>query len=469
MAINSYNTADDISNYSIGNGSNATSILSSNLSGIFGIPYQFMDTVDRRIPGTDIGVKYADKIVSRMPLLFLTPCRQVFMPGYGKEDKGNVLSELISGNGGDSSLLNQLNLKGGKYYTTKFAYDEYADQVNTMCKQEAKFLGIGNESIPIYQKSNGGFKKIKNINWNQVKNSAFDDYFYANKAAVFYLDGLTSMTDSFSNSSGESSLASSINGFSSTANEIKFLLGEDSMLANLVNSASEVTDSITNGLSGIVSNLTGGMLSDLASSGVSTVLSGGKIIFPKIWSDSSFSRSYSFDIKLRSPDHDTISIFLNIIVPFLHLLALVLPMGLKDNANAYNSPFLVKAYSKGMFNIDMGLITDMSVTRGAECQWNDDGLPTQMDISITIEDLYSSLYLTNKDNFADNLAVVTNTAMMDYLSNLAGLNIADVDLGRQIKMLGYLSWNTLLDSPSTIWNRFDNSIQNAIATLYKKL
>lgn len=468
MAINSYNTADDISSYTIGN-SNASSILQSNLSGIFGVPYQFMSTVDRRIPGTDIGAKYADKIVSRMPLLFLTPCKQVFMPGYGKEDKGNVLSELISGKGGDSSLLNQLNLKSGRYYTTEFAYSEYADQVNTMCQQEAKFLGIGDERIPIYQKSGGGLTKIRNINWHQVKNSSFDNYFSASNAAVFYLDGLTSMSDSFGNMTGESSLASTINGFSDQAKEIRFLLGEESMLANLVDSASSVTDAITSGLSDITSTLTGGMLSDLASTGVSTVLSGGKIIFPKIWSDSNFSRSYSFDIKLRSPDHDTISIYLNIIVPFLHLLALVLPMGLKDNANGYNSPFLVKAYSKGMFNIDMGLITDMQVTRGAECQWNDDGLPTQMDISITIEDLYSSLYLTNKDNFADNLAVVSNTAMMDYLANLAGLNIASTELGRQIDMLGYLTWNSITNSPSTLWNRFDNAVQNAVAKLYKSL
>jgi len=115
----------------------------------------------------------------------------------------------------------------------------------------------------------------------------------------------------------------------------------------------------------------------------------------------------------------------------------------------------------------MGLITGLTVTRGAECQWNDDGLPTQMDISIDIEDLYSSLYLTNKDNFADNLAVVTNTAMMDYLANLAGLNIADTDLGRQIDMFGYLTWNSIVNSPSTLWNRFDTSIQNAISKLYK--
>lgn len=469
MAINSYNTADDISSYSIGDTS-ATSILQHDLSGIFGIPYQFMENVDRRIPNTNIGTKYADKIVSRMPLLFLTPCKQVFMPGYGKEDKGNVLSELIAGRGGNDSLLNQLNLKSGRYYTTEFAYAEYADQINTMCRQEARFLGIADSVVPIYQKSGSGhMKKIKDINWHQVKNSSFDSYFSASNAVVFYADGLVSMSDSFSNSTGESSLASTINGFSDTAKEIRFLLGEESMLANLVDSAASVTDSITSSLGDITSGLTGGMLSDLASTGVSTVLSGGKIIFPKIWSDSSFSRSYSFDIKLRSPDHDSLSIYLNVLVPFIHLLGLVLPMGLKDNANGYNSPYLVKAYSKGMFNIDMGLITDMQVTRGAECQWNDDGLPTQMDISITIEDLYSSLYLTNKSNFADNLSVVSNTAMMDYLANLAGLNIADTELGRQIDMLGYLTWNSITNSPSTLWNRFDNSVQNVIAKLYRSL
>ena len=240
--------------------------------------------------------------------------------------------------------------------------------------------------------------------------------------------------------------------------------------------AESVKSGVLNNLSEAFSNLTGGMLSDLATKGTSALISGGKLIFPKIWQDSSFSRSYSFTIKLRSPDHDALSIFLNIMVPYLHLLALTLPTAHDDYANAYNAPFLVKAYCKGLFNIDMGIITDMSVSRGAECQWNDDGLPTQMDIDISIEDLYSSLYMSAmKDTdppflinqIKNNLSVVRNTSMLDYLANLAGLNIAEQEIARATRMFMKLAGSTFDRIGNDIYNKFDLGVSKLISNLYK--
>ena len=78
------------------NQSNASKLLTNNLTGIYGIPYQFMDTVDRRLSDdTTFGRKYAEKIVGRMPLLFLTPGRQEFMTEFNKTDKKNVLNKLV--------------------------------------------------------------------------------------------------------------------------------------------------------------------------------------------------------------------------------------------------------------------------------------------------------------------------------------------------------------------------------------
>ena len=113
------------------------------------------------------------------------------------------------------------------------------------------------------------------------------------------------------------------------------------------------------------------------------MLKGGKIVFPKIWSNSSFDRSYQLDIKLRSPDHDNLSIFLNVLKPYCKLLALTLPramdtaetaskgffkQGISD-PNSFRAPFLVKAAVKGMFSIDMGIITSLSATKGETKQY----------------------------------------------------------------------------------------------------
>lgn len=431
-------------------------VLKTDLSGIFGIPYQFMSSVDQRIEGTSIGSKYAEKIVSRLPLLFLTPCKQKFMAEFMDSDKENVLNDLISGDGSSTNVGTT-----GKYYTTEFAYPKYYSYVNKMMTSLCYYTGLGDKKVGI-----DGNKKLKNVNWENATNSSFKNYFNAKHAVTFYLDGLVSMSESFSNSTTESSLASTINGFSDQANELRFLLGEKSALGNMMKEAGNVGNTISN-VVGKFSDLTGGMLTDLASTGVSTVLSGGKIIFPKLWQSSDFSRSYSFDLKFRSPDHDTLSILLNVLAPYVHILGLVLPQNMDSKTpNGYTTPFLVKAYCKGMFNIDMGIITDLSVTRGGECQWNDDGLPTQIDVSITIEDLYSNIFMTDSKF---SLAVVQNTAMQDFLANLAGLNLAETEFARSIKMLVYQNTSTLNRLPSTLWNKFDNAVANVMSNMFKKI
>ena len=429
----------------------------TNLRGIFGIPYQFMESVDGRATGMTIGRKYSEKILAKSPLLFLTPCTQEFMEGFSGRDQATILDALVSSGSVDENSLQH----SGKYYTTKFAYDEYYKTVNKMCSELTYFLGIGDVELP-------GLGKLKNVSWDNSVNEAFKKYYSASRAVVFYMDGnsVATVSDSFSNSRTESSLANTINGFRDQARELQFLLGPKSALTALMNQRDNVITETTANILEATNGVTGEMLTDLAATGINTVLSGGKMVFPKIWGDATYARSYGFDIKLRSPDHDKLSIFLNVLVPYIHLMGMVLPRTLESqNPNAYQSPLLVKAYCKGMFNIDMGLITDMSVSRGAECQWNDDGLPTQIDISLQVEDLYQSLMISNLDAvnwnpLKANMDGVTNTGMMDYLANMAGLNVANVELARKYRMLTFLSVSDIARFPSTVYTIADNKIQN---------
>ena len=448
----------------------------SSMQNIFGAPYQFMETVDRRMyngesesssTSSQLGRKYTEKIVARLPLLMLTPCRQKFMEGFSRDQRANVMSALIGGVNNPSAFDDY-----GRYYSVEFKYDEYYNCVRRMVNQAAYLLGVHNTRVNL----GGSRTAIKDINWMQVGNPAFRNYFAASNSVVFYVDGLTTMQDSFSNNTTDSSLASTINGISDTAREIQFLVGPNSAASHIYNMTRDAVNEAAGSIESMTGTMVGGMLGDLTTTGVNAVLSGGKMIFPKIWSDSSFSRSYSFDIKLRSPDHDSLSIFLNIIVPYLHLLALVMPQSLTEgeaaqSPNAYQTPFLLKAYCKGMFNIDMGVITDLSVTRGAESQWNNDGLPTQMDISISIEDLYSALFMTNpKGNpLSNNFDIVANTAMLDYLSNLVGLNVAAEQVGRRAKMFVAMTGNDITTFGPRVFNTLDNTASNLFGKLYRKI
>ena len=159
-----------------------------------------------------------------------------------------------------------------------------------------------------------------------------------------------------------------------------------------------------------------------------TIKVGGQLVFPEIWNDSDFGRNYDISIKLRTPDGDKFSWYMNIGVPLMHLLAFALPRRL--GYNGIQSPFLVRAYYKSLFNVDMGIISNMTISRGDKCKWTLDGLPLEIDVNLTIKDLYQSLSIESVTNFCKN------TAQLDYIANLCGININKPDILRSI-ILGY--------------------------------
>jgi hypothetical protein len=172
---------------------------------------------------------------------------------------------------------------------------------------------------------------------------------------------------------------------------------------------------------------------------------------------------------------------MNILVPYIHLLALCLPQSItenvgegtniKQNPNAYDTPFIVRAYCKGMFNINMGIITDLSCTRGAEAQWNNAGLPTQMDVSISIEDLYNTLVMTNTNGsmgggIGNAFDIVTNTEMIDFLSNLSGLNVATQEFNRRAELVPFLIGQTIKRVPEKLYHGIENGVSNLVRRFY---
>lgn len=465
----------------------ATSMMSKTIYGVEALPYQFMQTVDARLentgnssnPESKVGRKYAEKIMGRWPLLFLTPCFPQALADFSDKDKQSAINMLL-----DKNMDEDLIKGEGRYYNARFAYDEYYRYLNCMLSATAAFLGIYKETIPLL--TGDKEKKIGEYDWSKELNDDFKSYFDAKENLVFYLDGFNSVSENFTNDTTSSSIADQVNSVSDTAKELNFLLaGNSSALASLADNVTDAVSSISSSLSDLLGAVGGGIVGSIADSGINTLANGGKIVFPEIWSNSDYSREYGLEIKLRSPDHDSLSIFLNIIKPYCKLLCLCLPRVMEQedhyNQNAYMSPFLVKAWSKGKFNIDMGIISSLSVNKGAECQWNDDGLPTQLDISISIKDLYSSLAMSGFEDtggkynlFAGNpfkaskqvWKIVNNTAYMDFLANMAGLNVGTMAIGRRVKMYKYLTNTSLKQYPSRKFTQLDQGISRFMKYLY---
>ena len=470
---------------------------------IFGMPYQFLPSTDARIiPSSGdfrnplseetlefAGIEFSQKIMYRMPLLFITPGNTAFMGQGSNEYKETLISRLLSSaadalNG--ESLRDMLDGYVGKLYTIVPAVNEYYKYVNPMCRIGAIFLGLDEKTESGEYKYTIAGKDLTTFHWgwNSIneehdyelfqgivdslfvgENDDDKEYFgtdlhditaraqgliYHKNTIPFYINSEASFQDSFSNEVADSSLATAVNALSDRAREIQFLLGTSTAAigdafdrVNMDESLSEVKESIEN----IVSKISGGnsIFSTIANS-VRTIVSGGRMLFPQIWTNSNFSKSYNISIRLTTPSCDKFSWWLNIYVPMCHLMALVLPRS--EYTNSYTTPFLIKAFYRGMFNIDMGIITEMSFTKGKDGSWTKDALPTVVDVSFTMQDLYSAMGMTSTGPGGDGSilglksmfkgGMMQNIAEMDYLANLCGFNINEPDTFRLINI-----WFTL--------------------------
>ena len=437
---------------------NISELITSSLDGIYGLPYQFMTSVDPKIDGTMFGQIYAEKVIARMPLLLLAPGKVNFTRAYKSTDDAaqSILAYIDDAVGVDE--LAQATTNSGRYYAFEYDYVDYYKHVNAMCMSGAYFLGIENAQIKV----GDTYKSIKDVDWGDFGTDTYKKILSNREYVAFYIDSASQVNETLSNSTTESQLASKINSFSDTGREISFLLGattgaefaESYGSKELIDQAMATIQSISD------QYLNGNKLFEDIGKNFATIACGGKLIFPEIWSDSEFSNSYDINIKLRTPDGDKLSWFLNIYVPLAHLICLTAPREASDaGPNGYISPFLVRGFYKGLFNCDMGIITNLSITRGREKAWTLDGLPTEVDVSLELKDLYKMLAITP---YTSAGSFVNNIGLMDYIANMCGININEPDLTRSIEIYCMLKGYKLTHITSDLWKSAEQYIANRI-------
>ena len=135
--------------------------------------------------------------------------------------------------------------------------------------------------------------------------------------------------------------------------------------------------------------------------------------------------------------------------------------------NAYVSPFIVRAYFRSMFHVDMGIITSCEITRGTQQGWTQDGLPTEVTVNLTIKDLYNVLSMTAAGGFKD---IIANPAQLDYLGNMCGINVAVPDFSRTLTLWASLRNPTTALSDTILRNqsRLAGVINNRWESLFNK-
>ena len=528
---------------------------------VFGLPYQFPETVDPRFSDvtSTIGRSYLNNIRLQAPILTIIPGNPYYLPG---EDKGVRVSmgQSIIDNADTNTFkwlkkntVDNKDLKDGdtvRYYDFAPAYQDYIQYVNIMLRTIAGFLelkdtldgvsfqqynwsyykdnetgsrnlteesaksNMQNDAKKVFTNNYRYTPKKKKVKYtengktktkteyeavenkdklgeyqvlyqttNTVKSSTKKSKKYgilqgtfktvADKAASvatslyatitnmqyvrFCVDPTSGFTENYNNETGTSMLKGAFDNGSDVLKEVSFIINSGGAGENadgfkeLIDSA---TDSLSNALNG--NNVTS-ILSRLLNL-TGNVIKGSNVIMPDIYKSSSRPTSYQFTVHLKAPYGNKLGIYMDNLVPLMHLVCLAIPK--QSTANTYDSPFLVKAFMDGVCNINLGMITDLQVNKTvSEQSWTVDGMPNEIDVAFTITDLYSDLTMSPQEN---PILFLNNTSLIEYLANTCGMSLVTPKISSKIGMAINTIKNRLTDVPQNITNVFQEQVSYAI-------
>lgn len=238
----------------------------------------------------------------------------------------------------------------------------------------------------------------------------------------FVVDRQATVTETFSNSAQQSTIAAQMNEKSSEARSTIFNLGGGNLGDGVISSAIE-------GVIGGVKSLVSGTLDAVGLAGLGAVGGSAFVDIPDFWENSStqFS-STSYTIKLRSPYAHPLAVYQNIDIPLSFILAAVLPRS--TGKNSYTSPFHCKLWSQGRAKVEAGLIDSVTVTRGTgNLGWNGSEHAVGVDVTINVLNLSTMLHMpiSNEISTGDLLGLTMfdeDNNFTDYMGVLAGLDLA---------------------------------------------
>ena len=317
--------------------------------------------------------------------------------------------------------------------------------------RRARLAGLGNtevstrellQEIPVDGKGNAAYfesekpGEYKNDHWwitDAVMNwfgSLKGSTLGAGNYVGFRIERGADTSESFSNSTGPSAIAEKLNHVSQEYKQERENYGA-TFLERIIAKGSEgfVDKKDFNGffdqLKSEVTKTVSASIAKGTGFDIGTVLTTGNgfLDIPDVWKSSSFEKSFSFNIQLRSRYGDAVSVFQSIYIPLLMLLALSAPRAI--GTNMYTSPFLVRGYCRGMFSVPLGIVTNISISRGRDDMgWTNTFLPTAVDVQFTIKDLSPTLFLSMADNGVFD-TFTRNGNLLEYLDTLAALGLKE--------------------------------------------
>lgn len=466
---------------------------------VHGMPFQWTHIADRRQGSTlkwgaasesaqhskkggnvDMyGRTFARDIAANMPIVVFAPGKPKFMTsvkagvfgytGQNKEAARNFLP--IMGTGSDvvaNSVWNNLQDVTGEfqYYSIEIDTDSYFEHVNSLCQTSARLMGL--------TKVKYRDKNCDDIDWGKYNSAAEQDFstfemvMGLSAGVSFAFDPQSSISDTIQNSTTESQFASFFTDISSKSRELEFILGyTGSGLNDMVDSQNYVEAAANQLNSGPMAGLQNAV--ERIGSWMKNSIHGMNMKFPEIWSESSHSPSYEIDMHFITPYNTAFCKWRYVLVPFFHIFCLAAPKSNKNNSQ-YSSPYLIRAYSKAYFNIEMGLVDYLTWKRfGDGDMISEDGIPTQIDVSVGLKDLYHTLAMTNMFNDGENHFNVSNfmnnTGLMDLIGTLSGVNMNRISIGERLSMFVASNISAFSSLGSNYMRHVSDRVRNISAKL----
>ena len=427
---------------------------------VFGMPLFYNSFAD---PCRSV---YGDTFIYDMPLVFITPGKpKVNRKLISKEgDKIMDLDEYYNESAGhedidDPGMFSTFGILGPKnsddlrYMSFKSNYTEYWRYLQALTSYVHAWLISGSSSGWTVEKYDIT-EEFKNV----YKNSDYGIPFYADRATTF--------SENVNNSYGTSRIADMTNEQASITREAS-VVGKYNGITKII---SEIGNTIKNAINGLES--LGESVSEFekiltkTSHNLVKVVNGAQLNFPQIWQDSTFDRSYNLNFRFYSPYGDRWSIEKYVYTPFLALLTFALSR--QDQSFSYIEPMLVRVNVPGAFEVDMGVITSMTINKGgSDNLWTSDNLPRLIEVSLEIQDLYPALTMSCR-----NKMYKYNKNLSSYLECMGGIRAEALSWEKLLnfKVNRFISNSILVTWDDTIKNKFEDwqySVNSWVTDLLK--
>ena len=154
---------------------------------------------------------------------------------------------------------------------------------------------------------------------------------------------------------------------------------------------------------------------------------GAKLVAPEVWKGSGMERSFEVKMVLQATSPTKVCIFNEVMVPYMHILEMISPRNITHVSNAMANrlgalapPYVLRMYCRGAATVNLGLPTSITVNKNPK-DLTVDGLPTRLEITMTIKDLYGIFGVPIYKATNTRLAIAQCMGLTEYLSALTGV------------------------------------------------